>query len=189
MLQIFFLLSSVLKRPFKNYANNIAPFFLTYPPPGWHFPRICFTYQSLSKICITATDSTKIISQSRWRYCRGQSRVHIERSIVPSLFLSFQSLERLLKLRKVAWHYYDQKLRCYLGKLKNWNCKSWENARTSHNERFNFHSIWFINEGKIFQITGTRPQLASGHFKLHTSLLALYWPQKIKIWRHKTKNI
>ena len=33
---------------------------------------------------ITATDSAKIISQSRWRYCRGQSRIHIERSIAPT---------------------------------------------------------------------------------------------------------
>ena len=101
----------------------------------------------------------------------------------------FSAFWLFLKLWKVAWHLSNQKLRCYLDPRKNWNCKSWENTRTMHNERFNFHSIWFINEGNIFQITGTRPQLASGHFKLHTSLLALYWPQKIKIWRHKTKNI
>ena len=35
------------------------------------------------------------------------------------------------KLWKVAWHLFNEKLRYCLDPRKNWNCKSWENARYS----------------------------------------------------------
>ena len=132
---------------------------------------------SLKKSCQIKGDNTRKLYESStdpWNECDVRR--------ISQLFDFFEIFERLR----------DPKLRQYLDQLKKWNCKSWENARTVHNERFNFYLIWFKNESNIFQITGTRPQYYYSqcrHLELHTSLLALCWPEKIKIWRHKTKNI
>ena len=106
----------------------------------------------------------------------------------PSYFSAFWTF---WTLKGCVTHFWP-KIAALPGPTEKWNCKSWENARTVHNERFNFYLIWFKNESNIFQITGTRPQYYYSqcmHLELHTSLLALCWPEKIKIWRHKTKNI
>ena len=46
---------------------------------------------------------------------------------------------------------FKAKIAALPGPTEKWNCKSWENARYAHNERFNFYLIWFRNESKFFK--------------------------------------
>ena len=78
------------------------------------------------------------------------SVIRIDRTDDVSQFLEpFILLYFLERLR-------DQKIAVLSGQTENWNCKSWENARTGHTERSIFYSIWFINESTFLKNFETR---------------------------------
>ena len=87
---------------------------------------------------------------------------------VTSLYITLCNWDRSHRRCFSVYHFYGilERLRGFLWPkiallfwpTENWNCKSWENARSGHTECFIFYSIWFINESTIFKIFETRQQ-------------------------------